>query len=210
VFIVSDSSMGNVEPIFHKDKEYKNLVTLFPQKKIKRSIGSFHPKIMLIKFEEHLRIVIGSGNLCSGDWHLWINSFITIDFKKKHINQKNLKKSSKLIKSKLKKKSSNIKFSNFSSSELDTDTDEGFNMRIFKHTQKLRDIGYNFKDYLKTYMCFILGKKFNYLNKFLDIDFDDFNLKQNEIYLVGSLPGAYNNHFNYSYPELIKEGTIIS
>ena len=96
-----------------------------------------------------------------------------------------------------------------SSSDLDTDIDEEFNMRIVKHTEKLKNIGYNFKDYLTTYMSFILGKKFNYLNKFLDIDFDEFNLQQNEVYLVGSLPGAYDNHLNYSYSELIKEGTLI-
>ena len=91
--------MGNMNAIFIKDEINKNLITLYPKKKIKRSIGSFHPKIMFLKFKDRLRIVIGSGNLATGDWIFWINSFIIMDFQEKSkYNSKNklrIKKSKK-------------------------------------------------------------------------------------------------------------------
>jgi hypothetical protein len=191
-------------------KKQKNLIELYPKKKIKRSIGSFHPKIMLIKFEEHLRVVIGSGNLSSGDWILWINSFITIDFKKKIVEPKkySLRRSIKKLKSRNESKKSIPMNSKSIDRELETDIDENFNMKVYEYSNTLKNIGYNFKDYLRNYMSVILGNKFGYLEKFLKIDFDKYNLTQNEVYLVGSLPGAYKNHCNYSYPTLMKAGML--
>ena len=45
---------------------------------IKKS--NFHPKIFLIKFNNFIRIVIGSQNLYIGDWNVWSNIFYLKDF----------------------------------------------------------------------------------------------------------------------------------
>ena len=67
-------------------------------------------------------------------------------------------------------------------------------------------MGYNYKDYLKIYMKFILCTKNNLLKNFLDINLDNYLMDYDDVYLVGSLPGAYNNYLNYSNPEIIKKG----
>lgn len=87
MFIVSDSSTSNISPIFFKDKRSKNLRTLLPRKKYKRSFGAYHPKLTLVKFKDKLRVIIGSGNLATGDWLIWSNVYFKMDFQLKKAPQ---------------------------------------------------------------------------------------------------------------------------
>ena len=43
-------------------------------------VTTFHPKLFLFKFDNFLRVVIGTGNLFEEDWKLWNNIFWTKDF----------------------------------------------------------------------------------------------------------------------------------
>ncbi len=52
-----------------------------PYREIKTR-GVFHCKLWLIKFEDKLRVVVGSGNQHVGDWAVWMNAFWYQDFGK--------------------------------------------------------------------------------------------------------------------------------
>ena len=47
----------------------------------------FHPKIYMFKFKNFLRILIGTPNLCIGDWAVFNQVFYLRDFKLKKKNQ---------------------------------------------------------------------------------------------------------------------------
>lgn len=203
--------MANTKSI-HEKKE-RNLQVLYPIKKVKRSIGSFHPKIMILKFKNQLRVVVGSGNLATGDWMFWINSFFCLDFfKKKSLALKKFKKIKRKPRISNKKVQTGIeymiskKYINENEFEIETDEEEVFEQMVQRHIQKLSDSGYQFKTYLDHYMQFILKDMASLMEDYLNIDFNDFNMTQDEVYLVGSLPGAYDNFFNYSYSSILEIG----
>jgi tyrosyl-DNA phosphodiesterase-1 len=49
-------------------------------KKNTNSYGVFHPKLWILKFDNFIRIVIGSANLSVDDWRIWSNTFWMKDF----------------------------------------------------------------------------------------------------------------------------------
>ena len=283
MFIISDSSSGNVSAIFFKDKQSENLRTLLPRKKFKRSFGAYHPKLSLIKFKDKLRVVIGSGNLSTGDWLIWSNAYFKLDFPLKFapknqkraeladriINQtvdgfrKNFRKQSK-EKSQIKKRMLDrtidalvLKGSHFVHNEIttgkskktqfkiDSQYEKGFMLplsqmsfalnsqlgtksrglrsqkngsvmtpnesksrawkrRIFEYQRELAGLGYDFKSYLLSYLNFSMKEYFPQMKTFLNIDLEDYEIEVNDFYLVGSLPGNYQNHINNN-PKLLKQ-----
>jgi tyrosyl-DNA phosphodiesterase-1 len=46
------------------------------------SKSAFHPKMILVKFDDRLRVIIGSGNLAEPDWSIWDNIWWMKDFPK--------------------------------------------------------------------------------------------------------------------------------
>ena len=42
--------------------------------------GAFHPKLFIIKFDDFLRVFIGSANLFENDWNNWNNILWQKDF----------------------------------------------------------------------------------------------------------------------------------
>lgn len=269
MFILSDSSHGNTKPIYFKDKESKNLRTLLPRKKVTRSIGSFHPKIMILRFEEKLRVVIGSGNLASGDWYFWSNVFVKFDFPKKTGKKRKLSAKAKRKRKKLKirKKNGNTKRSklwNLEEEDDNTTTEAATNSdsmswkssikqknsltsysdfytkrkniksldcsdeqelsesffrlnrkqktalvnwseRIEEHKEHLSDLGYDFERYLKTFLDFCMKDYTDEMEDYLGIDFKDYDIEENDVLLVGSLPGGYDNVVNYSSEAHLKK-----
>lgn len=60
---------------------FPNWKVIHPGKKhVMYSKGSFHPKLWLLKFPAHLRVVISSANLYMGDWSIWGNQIWFKDF----------------------------------------------------------------------------------------------------------------------------------
>lgn len=56
-----------------------NLKLIYPRRFFgKNIISSFHPKLILVKFEFFLRIVIGSGNTLKCDWEDYANAFFKL------------------------------------------------------------------------------------------------------------------------------------
>lgn len=192
--------MGNAEPIFVDDGENANLRVLYPSKKIRRSISSFHPKLMIMRFPDRLRVVVGSGNLATGDWLFWANCFVTMDFpkraKKRRVNRAKLNEGKK----------AHAKAS-VAKSKIRVEMEKRFQEELESHKKNIRNSGYGFEKYLRQYIWKILRGKHDLLVNFLKIDFYKFELEQNEAFLVGSLPGACNNLINYSNPEILKLGT---
>ena len=81
VVLVSDCSSNIAESIIQNDEKYPNLIRFYPRKKIfEYAYSSFHPKLILIKFKQFLRVIIGSGNLLEQDWIVWENVFISQDY----------------------------------------------------------------------------------------------------------------------------------
>lgn len=204
MLVVSDSSMGNTQPIFVQSKTNSNLKVLYPTKKIKRGLSSFHPKITISRFADRLRLVIGSGNLASGDWLFWVNCFAVMDFPKRASKKPN----GRVVKPVHGVLSGGHDHSadRNSGASAKSLVEQRFWHDLSSHFENIRKCGYGFEEYLREYTQRILCDKVDQLDEFLDIDFDDYRLEQDEVYLVGSLPGAYANHMNYSAPSILKLG----
>ena len=93
-------------------------------------------------------------------------------------------------------------------SDLEIDTEEQFVRSTKDYVKRLRQVGYGFQAYLKTYVRFILKDHSQLLDEYLKMDLNTYDFAQDEVFLVGSLPGAYDNHVNYSYPSILKTGNL--
>jgi hypothetical protein len=83
-----------------------------------------------------------------------------------------------------------------------------FSYNVVKYMHKIKDLGYTFGNYLKQYMETTMGDQFKELKKFLDIDLEKYDLNQIELFLVGSLPGAFDNSLNYSFKKFLQFGNL--
>ena len=207
MFVISDCNLENESSIFVNDKD--NLRILYPPKKKEKSFGSFHPKIMLIRFKGKLRVVIGSGNMSSGDWMFWSNCYVKMDFQK--VDQVKSKLISQMDEKILKKRNDfiNVEHPPKDSQRIKSIVcipSHPFTSRVHRYLSKIQELGYTFKNYLSQYLKISMADKLDQLKNFLGIDFDDYDLTQNELFLVGSLPGAFDNHINYSSKKLLQMG----
>ena len=167
---------------------------------------------MLLSFENKLRIVVGSGNISSGDWMFWSNCYVKMDFAKRC----KYKKKKETIENEmvLKKRNDfgNLKDNLVISSKYKfkkiKDLSTSFSFKVKKYLKKLKRVGYTFKIYLKQYLEFTMEERISQLKEFLNLDLDEYNLEQNELFLVGSLPGGYQNLIHYSSPEIIQLGKL--
>ena len=121
-----------------ENPKFPNFKHFYPPKILNNVNASFHPKLFILKFNNFLRVVIGSANLFNEDWSYWNNIIWMKDFYLKENNE--------------------------------------------------TEINNNFKNYLKSYIEQIMDKKFNLLKKFLDINLNNYNIEENKIHLIGSLP----------------------
>ncbi|EGR30196.1 tyrosyl-DNA phosphodiesterase family protein, putative [Ichthyophthirius multifiliis] len=75
------SEEKNLKNIIYEYEGFKNWTLIHPPKDASVSWGgAFHPKLWLIKFNEFLRVVVGSGNLHICDWSVWSNCLWYQDF----------------------------------------------------------------------------------------------------------------------------------
>lgn len=207
--MVSDCSIANEKSIYIKNQA--NLRTLYPRKKVQRTIGSFHPKIMMVRFKGKLRVIVGSGNLCLGDWMFWSNCFVKMDF----LEQKRVENE---VKIELKERCLNgqqgesnkihLKKTQAKTNPKKQDKKlSSFRYLVTNYVEILKDMGYTFQLYLEKYLRFTMGSHYKDLDEYLGINFDDYDLNQNEVFLVGSLPGAYPNYLNYSSKQCLEWGS---
>jgi len=79
--LVVDERAPTLKEVVEIDQTYPNLITVHPRKEFGMYMpASFHPKMILIKFDDRLRVVIGSGNFLEDDWTVWENIFWMRDF----------------------------------------------------------------------------------------------------------------------------------
>lgn len=205
---MSDWNIVNESSIFLRKSG--NLRVLYPPKKIKRTIASFHPKIMLIRFKDKLRVVVGSANASSGDWMFWSNCFVKIDcpkldsFLPKSLLAFDAEKEKQKINDR-KACAKNLDEHKTEKNDLELENEE-FNKSVAKYRKTLIELGYSFGGYLREYLKWTMGDTHEQLKSFLQIDLDEFDLRQPNLFLVGSLPGAFPNELNYSSPELLQLG----
>ena len=205
---MSDFSTVNKAPIFLKKSD--SLRVLYPPKKHSRSIASFHPKLMLVRFSDKLRVVVSSANASSGDWMFWANCFVKIDCPRLDtLGPKSL----------LAFDSGSIERAQSAAQAETTEPqgratakpapevpDESVSESLASHRRALVELGYSFGGYLKRYLELTMGDKHGELGSFLQIDLDEFDLDRSGLFLVGSLPGAFANRLHYSSPELLELG----
>ncbi len=70
---------------YHDKKQNKmldeNLILFHPVSNFDSKCPiTFHPKLYLIKFENHIRVIIGTGNILSNDWEAYGNIFFSQDY----------------------------------------------------------------------------------------------------------------------------------
>jgi hypothetical protein len=165
---------------------------------------------MIIKFLGKLRIVVGSGNLCLGDWMFWANCFVKMDFKEKApVKKSEIREPVEQI---LKEKSDYpniIKMKNIEKKvflkPLDMSS-PNFSLKVNAYLRRLEEYGYSFKVYLKKYLQFTMESNYNELEEYLNIDLNKYNLEQKELFLIGSLPGGHPNLIHYNSPECLEMG----
>lgn len=79
--LVMDEGSPTTKASVEVDQVYPNVIMVHPRKEFGMYMSaSFHPKMILVKFDDRLRVIIGSGNLAETDWAIWENIFWMKDF----------------------------------------------------------------------------------------------------------------------------------
>jgi hypothetical protein len=69
--------------------------------------------------------------------------------------------------------------------------------KIKSHRRNLKNLGYDFQSYLESFLKYSMRKQFSEIEDFLSIDLNLYDFTQNEVFLVGSLPGGHRNVIQY-------------